>query len=82
MTLNDQTMVECAEAFGKRMQTFKGDTETQLRKGFVLATCREPEADEVQTISKLLASYPDDKKVDGWNAVASVLLNLDEVMTK
>ncbi|QEG20218.1 PSD1 and planctomycete cytochrome C domain-containing protein [Mariniblastus fucicola] len=82
MTLNDQTMIECAEAFAKRMQSFDGDINEQIRKGFLLATCREPESEEIETSVNLLAAYDDDSKAEGWNALASVFLNLDEVLTK
>jgi len=82
MSLNDQTMVECAQAFAKRMQAFEGDTESKLRNGFLLATCREPSDAEFKTLAELLDAWPDMEKSAGWNAVANVLLNLDEAVTK
>lgn len=82
MNLNDQTMIECAEAFGQRMKKFEGSTDEKLRYGFLLATCREPEANELKPAIDLLDSYSADEREAGWIAVASVLLNLDEVLTK
>ncbi len=82
MNLNDQTMIECAEAFAKRMQTLAEEPKEQLAAGFLLATCRDPQADELGTLLQLLNAYPKDDKVAGWQAVATVLLNLDEVLTK
>ncbi len=82
MSLNDQTMIECAAAFASRIQS-SADSETeQLRNGFIMATCREPDDDEIETLSKLLQSYPDEESAAGYTAVAQVLLNLDEVLTK
>ena len=88
MNLNDQTMIDCAEAFAKRMQSFDTDSQQsakaseKIRKGFVLATCREPKTEELATLVQLLESYEADEQPAGWEAVASVLLNLDEVLTK
>ena len=82
MSLNDQTMVECAQAFAKRMRAFAGEPGDRIRKGFLLATGREPTGDEVKTVSELLDVYSEKEKLRAWNSVANVLLNLDEVLTK
>lgn len=82
MSLNDQTMIECSEAFGKRMQEFQGSPSEKIRYGFLLATCRDPEPNELKPVESLLETYSADEKDAGWIAVATVILNLDEVLTK
>ena len=82
MLLNDQTMTECANAYATRMQDSADKTRNQLRNGFIMATCREPREDEIDVLVQLLNQYNDDESAAGWHAVAKVLLNLDEVVTK
>nr|WP_220498351.1 PSD1 and planctomycete cytochrome C domain-containing protein [Rhodopirellula sp. JC639] len=88
MTLNDATFVEAAEAFADRMIAAGDDIQAQLRYGFRLATCRVPEDAEADAISELYHSVlklEDGEKPDvhaAMTTVASVLLNLDEVLTK
>ena len=82
MTLNDQTMLECAEAFARKLSEHEGALDAQLKFGFVTATCREPNERELKALEDLWNSYEENEKVEAWEAVASVLLNLDEVLTK
>lgn len=82
MSLNDQTMIECAEAFARKMQESDPETISQLENGFLMATCRRPEADELNILKQLLDSYSPQERSLGWRAVAHVLLNLDEVVSK
>ena len=82
MLLNDQTLNECADAFAKKMQASAEKIRDQLHNGFIMATCREPRADELDVLVDLLKQYNDEEKSAGWNAVAKVLLNLDEVVTQ
>ena len=82
MALNDQTMQECAQAFAERMTQTSSSLESQIRFGFTLATCREPDAEELDALVQLVESYTDQQREAGMKEVASVLLNLDEVLTK
>jgi hypothetical protein len=74
--LNDPAFVECAQALAARIQREGGDTdEARARFGFRLCTAREPDAAELAILLRLLAQ-------ENWNALARVLLNLDETITK
>ncbi len=67
--LNDPNFVAAAEAFGARI------AEHGSAWGFRSCTGREADTQELQLLDSLGAS-------DGWTAVAQVLLNLDETMTR
>ncbi|MEO0478064.1 MAG: PSD1 and planctomycete cytochrome C domain-containing protein [Planctomycetota bacterium] len=67
--LNEETYVAAAEAFGVRL------SERGLAWGFRRCTGREADADELEVLQALRAS-------DGCTAVAQVLLNLDETLTR
>ena len=82
MLLNDQTLNECADAFARKMRASAEKTRDQLHNGFIMATCREPRTDELDVLVELFNQYNDEEKLAGWNAVAKVLLNLDEVVTQ
>lgn len=82
--LNDPAFVEAAAAFGKRLQAEPADGEDQrLRNGFRLCTARWPKPSELAILRELLASERLASGNDAaWTLVASVLLNLDETVTK
>ena len=82
MTLNDQTFVECSDAFAERMIQSADSVEERLRNGFLMATNREPEVDELDDIKSLIESIGELDEQPRYALVASVLLNLDEVLTK
>jgi len=74
--LNDPVFVEAAIALGERMNTYSAETdEERIRFGFRLCTARYPTASELDQLSGLLS-------MDGWASVATVLLNLDEVVNR
>lgn len=87
MTLNDATFVEASEALADRMLGFGDSPGQHIRHGVLLATCRKPTNEEV---TKLLLLYEagiaddssDRAKKASLTTVATVLLNLDEVMNK
>ena len=83
MTLNDQSFVECAEALADRMAK-SGDTlRAQLEHGFLLATCRPATATELDDLERFAKNMPADRnQAARLKMVASVLLNLDEVISK
>lgn len=82
MTLNDTTFLECADALASRMQDSSTELREQLANGFRWATCRVPsddELDELVSLHETLTRLDDNSRL---SAVANVLLNLDEVLTK
>ena len=82
MTLNDQTFAECAAAFGKRMSQSGNSPAEILRSGFLMSTCREPSEREIDDLIGLYESLEDLENQQRLSIIASVLLNLDEVLTK
>jgi hypothetical protein len=82
--LNDAAFHELAAAFGKRIANLTGTDEQRLTEAFRLATARVPKPSEVTSLARLLHAErtvgPNDS--DGWTAVARVLLNLDESITR
>ena len=90
MSLNDQTFVESSEGLAKRMKDAGSSLEDQLSFGFYLVTSRRPRAPELQELIKLYHSSNPAQASDSTNAspdvalqqIASLLLNLDESLTK
>jgi hypothetical protein len=84
--LNDPAYVEAAEALARRVlaELPQADTKLRLRLAFRLCIARWPDADELRILRTLQmrqraaggAEFP------AWYAVATVLLNLDETITK
>jgi hypothetical protein len=82
--LNDPAFVEAAAAFGRRMQSLTlADDAERLREGFRRCTSRWPESGELSVLHNLLLN---ERAASGeeaaWTLVASVLLNLDEVVSR
>ena len=82
MTLNDQTFAECAAGLAERMKLGGDSIQDQIEHGFVIVTCREPNHNELNTLLALTKQYDDPGSSAAMTTVASVLLNLDEVLTK
>mgnify|MGYP003667767594 CR=1 FL=1 len=97
MMLNDETFAESAAALAARMQAARKEPREQIRYGFVIVTCREPSAadlDDLMTLFDLQRNVLDKQAFDGsgtdqnsddadaMTTVAAVLLNLDEVVMK
>ncbi len=85
--LNDPVYVEAAAALAERIcrEAPSTDDESRVRHGFKLAVCRQPSETELSTLLTLLAEArhrhgSNDQAV--WQEVATVLLNLDETITK
>jgi hypothetical protein len=88
MSLNDQTFVECSAGLSKRMKDAGSSIEDQIAYGFYLVTSRKPRGAEIQELLKLYhastaetANDPATSSV-GLAQIASLLLNLDESLTK
>lgn len=88
VTLNDPVYHEAAQALGKKMQQFSS-FETAINYGFKQVLSRLPNAQELSSLktayieiehelNKQPASTVDDK----WTAVGSILLNLDDALTR
>jgi hypothetical protein len=80
---NDPVFVELAAGLGKRIEK-DGPADDAGKVSFAFRVCfaREPSADETRTV---LAYYESQKKADpktAWAAVARVLVNLDEFITR
>ena len=82
MTLNDATFVEAAAGLARRMAAAGDDPATRLRAGFLLAVCREPSDAELAELLRLLERTGDRGERHALETAASVLLNLDEVLTR
>ncbi|MGK0187965.1 MAG: hypothetical protein ACI9R3_003757 [Verrucomicrobiales bacterium] len=93
VTLNDPVFVEAANALADRMRKHEGDIGSQLSLGYRICTSHQPDDARVTEMLKLydrlLETYRSDKPqgIDDYElaalqAVASVLLNLDDSLTK
>jgi hypothetical protein len=84
MTLNDVTFVECSKAFAKKMLDVSDQLEPQLRYGFSSVTSREPTKTELRALADLYQTCREQQtnELDSMTAVARVMLNLDEIMSK
>ncbi|HBV64134.1 MAG TPA: hypothetical protein DEF45_14060 [Rhodopirellula sp.] len=84
MTLNDATFVECSKALAKKLLDSQPKLEAQLRYGFVAVTSREPNENEMKALAGLYKDcrQQQSNELDSMTAVTSVLLNLDESMSK
>lgn len=84
--LNDPIFVEAARHLAQRTMREGGATpDTRLAFAFRLATGRAPDAEDAailrRTFDRMRAAYPNDE-LAAYAALASVILNLDEVITK
>ena len=95
VTLNDTAFVEAAGALAKKMESLDGDLRSKLTYGFRTVLIRRPTDFEIDRLIDLHDSLKDSLdeaallKAAGREtgdvqlvAVANVLLNLDETMTK
>jgi len=76
VTLNDPMFDECSRALSKKLSSWS-DTSPDIiiDKAFVLCLSRLPDEEEKKKFIELF-------KKDGWYSVATVLLNLDESLTR
>ncbi|GAB5407299.1 MAG: PSD1 and planctomycete cytochrome C domain-containing protein [Aureliella sp.] len=95
MTLNDSVFLEASRALAKKMLASSEDLERQIAHGFVSATCRPPKSRELNALQQLYhdslsqsressadASTTDSARTFAMQQVATVLLNLDEVLNQ
>ncbi len=81
MMLNDAAFVEASKSLAIRMQDAAPGLSKQLQFGWKLATCRKPTMEELSELTSLYESESANGE-SGLVAIASVLLNLNEVLTK
>jgi mono/diheme cytochrome c family protein len=83
--LNNPVFAECSEAFAKRITDMPDDPRAKLETAFRLCLSREPTRPELNRLEEL---WREERNVahatepQGWRAVADVLLNLDEFLTR
>ncbi|MFO1055251.1 MAG: DUF1549 and DUF1553 domain-containing protein [Planctomycetota bacterium] len=88
VTLNDPGFVEAAECFGKRVCAEAVGDEARLALMFRMATARSPEARELAMLhaalerQRALASSDADAETKVWTAIAQLVLDLDEVLSR
>ncbi len=82
--LNDAAFHELALAFGKRLAALPGSDTKRIEMGFQLATGRPSDSSETLALARLLAAERATSPGDdtAWTAIARVLLNLDESITR
>ncbi len=94
--LNDEAILDAARALAHRMLAEPGSQSQRIEFGFRCATGRTPSRPEAARLASLLAKLEHDYNVDpekakklggtphqaAWIMAASVLLNLDETITK
>ncbi|MEM7384768.1 MAG: DUF1553 domain-containing protein, partial [Verrucomicrobiota bacterium] len=78
VTLNDRAFAECAVGLAGRMRDRHGDPAERIRYGYFLARGEEPSQADLEDLLKLDQTDPG----QGLTLVASVLLNLDQVLTR
>lgn len=91
VTLNDEAFVECANAFAVAINEASSDLEDRLAWGYRRATSRRADAQTIAALRGLhaeaLGQYRRDETTENpeqaaMQIVASVLLNLDEIMVR
>ena len=72
------------QALAKKIEAMDGELEERLAKGFQLVTSRSPTSAEQKILVALYeqAKQQSEQEQDAYEAVASALLNLDEIMSK
>jgi len=85
--LNDQAFLEIAQGFARSMQSWEGDDAARIDRAFRRCLARSPHPAELDRLTRLLqaeriANPQEPSESDAWLAVARVLLNLDETITR
>jgi len=77
--LNDPVFVEAAQALAYRVNLDGGSFQDKLDRAFLACLGRRPASEESEW---LLAYWKQQPERMAWTGVASVLLNLDEFITR
>ena len=78
VTLNDPIFHECAQAFARRITREHPRAEARLEFAFQQCLGRAPDPDE----QKKFLEFANREGEEAWISVATVLLNLDETLTR
>jgi hypothetical protein len=79
--LNDESSTEFAEALAKRMTSSGTSDHSRLATGYQITLSRAPRPDEQERMLRFIRVQRD-SQLDPWPAVARVLINLDEFLTR
>ncbi len=82
VTLNAPVFVESAEGLAKRLLSEPGDQKARLDLAFRLCLGRRPAPAEQIKFLGFLENHPAKSKDAAWVSVATILLNLDETITR
>jgi hypothetical protein len=83
--LNNTVFAECSEALAQRMETSGGDTRAKIELGFRACLGRAPSRGEMKRLEQLMSEEKKRARAtesQAWRALAEVLLNLDEFLTR
>jgi len=82
VTLNAPVFVESAEGLAKRVLAVPGNDVSRLDLAFRISLARSPEDDEKKMFLSFLERHSAQSDLAKWQSLASVLLNLDETITR
>lgn len=83
MTLNSESFNECSQALAARMTASNEDIDEQIHFGFVNVTGRDPKPEEVATLKATYERIREKSDAQlAMTSIATILLNLDEIMTR
>ena len=83
--LNNPVFAECAEVLAKRIQSADGEARNKLQFGFRVCLGRKPTRAELNRLEQLFRAELQEARAtepQAWRAIADVLLNLDEFLTR
>jgi hypothetical protein len=80
--LNDETTTEFASAMAKRLESTATTDSDRLQFAYQLALNRAPRAEEVDRLLRFLRVQRDARPGSEWQAIARILFNLDEFVTR
>ena len=78
VTLNDPIFHQCAQAFARRITTDRETVDTRIQFAFELCLSRSPDPEERKQFREFVRTGGEDR----WLSLATVLLNLDETLTR
>ena len=79
--LNDESSTEFAEALARRITQATTADPARINLGYQIALSRNPRPDEVDRMLRFIRVQRDSQQ-DPWPAVARILINLDEFLTR
>jgi hypothetical protein len=79
--MNDVTYVEAARKLAGRMMAAGADAGSRARRGYELVLGRAPSPRESAALQKAVAKF-EGSELAVWTAIASLILNTDEAITK